>query len=144
MDQYPNLSAAEPQQAVQNATGQRPRQPDLPLDTPRAGQGPHQYVQYAGQQQQPPQQAVAEPFQASPKTQDVRVQCEAKDCEALLQVMISIMPALSARAEHTIYDCCGQPMASLKPSLSLLLCSAGQHTDHTASAIPSHRPLWWL
>ncbi len=101
MDPYQSQARAHEQGPVEHGpSGQPPQAFAAPQRLDAAdGRGEQQYAQRHEQHQQPQQQqaflAVAGQLAVLPKAQDVRVQCEAPDCQSLLQVE-HLRPAKSA------------------------------------------------
>ncbi|DBA79431.1 TPA: hypothetical protein ACH3X2_000071 [Trebouxia sp. C0005] len=102
MDPYQNQARAHEQGLAEHGPSGQPPQAFTPpqhLDA-ADGRGEQQYAQRHEQHQQPQQQqhqallAVAGQLAVLPKAQDVRVQCEASDCQSLLQVSIPITQQL--------------------------------------------------
>ena len=98
MDPYQSQARAHEQGPAEHGPpGQPPQAFTAPQRLDAAhGRGEQQYAQRHEQHQQPQQhQAVAGQLAVLPKAQDVRVQCEAPDCQSLLQVG-HLWPAKSA------------------------------------------------
>ena len=101
MDHYQSQARANEQSPVDHGpSGQLPQAFNAPQRLDAAdGRGEQQYAQRHEQHQQPQQHqallAVAGQLAVLPKAQDVRVQCEALDCQSLLQVG-HLWPAKSA------------------------------------------------
>ncbi len=105
MDPYQSQARAHEQGPAEHGPSGQPPQAFTALQRYDAadGRGEQQYAQRHEQHQQPQQQqqqhqavlAVAGQLAVLPKAQDVRVQCEAPDCQSLLQV-VHLWPAESA------------------------------------------------
>ena len=104
MDPYQSQARAHEQGPAEHGPSGQPPQAFTALQRCDAadGRGEQRYAQRHEQHQQPQQQqqhqallAVAGQLAVLPKAQDVRVQCEAPDCQSLLQVG-HLWPAKSA------------------------------------------------
>ncbi|DBA75371.1 TPA: hypothetical protein ACH3X1_010638 [Trebouxia sp. C0004] len=139
MDLYQSQARAHEQGPAEHGpSGQPPHAFTAPRRLDAAGgHAEQQYAQRHAQHQQPQQLssvlAVAGQLAVLPKAQDVRVQCEASDCQSLLQVSIPITQQLRS----PVIVRCGGCHRLLEVDLAAALLHLAPYLQQPAAALPT-------